>query len=87
MAVEAGTSNGAGRFHASDQANAQKVNSKMKNVILIGANGRTSGEIIPRLLEQDDVMLTLFLRRAGRLQHLASSRVDIFGVTLQALMI
>lgn len=29
----------------------------MKSVILIGANGSTSKEIIPRLLEQDDVKL------------------------------
>jgi N-acetyl-gamma-glutamylphosphate reductase len=30
----------------------------MKNVILIGANGLTSREIIPRVLERDDVRLT-----------------------------
>jgi len=49
----------------------------MKNVIIVGANGRTSDEIIPRVLEQEDVRLTLFLRRASRLQHLASSRVNV----------
>ncbi len=49
----------------------------MKNVILIGANGSTSKEIIPRLLEQDDVKLTLFLRRASRMQNLQSDRVDV----------
>lgn len=49
----------------------------MKNVILIGANGSTSQEITTRLLEQPDVKLTLFLRRASRLQHLRSDRVDI----------
>lgn len=50
----------------------------MKNVVLLGANGHTSQEIIPRLLEQDDVRLTLFLRRAQRLQHLKSDRVRVF---------
>lgn len=49
----------------------------MKNVLLIGANGSTSKEIIPRLLEQDDVKLTLFLRRASRLQTVESDRVDV----------
>lgn len=49
----------------------------MKNVILIGANGSTSKEIIPRLLEQDDVKLTLFLRRASRMQNMQSDRVDV----------
>lgn len=49
----------------------------MKNVILIGANGYTSREIIPRLLEQEDVRLTLFLRRANRLQDFKSNRVNI----------
>lgn len=49
----------------------------MTNVILIGANGSTSKEIIPRLLEQDDVKLTLFLRRASRVQHMQSDRVNV----------
>lgn len=49
----------------------------MKNVILIGANGRTSKEIIPRLLEQEDVKLTLFLRCARRMQDMQSDRVNV----------
>ncbi|ROR17916.1 putative NADH-flavin reductase [Comamonas sp. BIGb0124] len=49
----------------------------MKKVLLIGANGSTSKEIIPRLLEQDDVKLTLFLRRASRMQDMQSDRVDV----------
>ncbi len=49
----------------------------MKHVILIGANGHTSQEIIPRLLGQEDVTLTLFLRRAKRLQSRKSGRVDV----------
>ncbi|WP_372380919.1 NAD(P)H-binding protein [Xanthomonas sp. NCPPB 1754] len=49
----------------------------MKNVILIGANGSTSREIIPRLLKQDDVKLTLLLRRASRMQSMRSDRVSV----------
>ncbi|MGE4338124.1 MAG: SDR family oxidoreductase [Pigmentiphaga sp.] len=49
----------------------------MKNVILIGANGRTSKEIIPRLLAQNDVKLTLFLRRASRMHDMQSDRVNV----------
>lgn len=49
----------------------------MKNVVLLGANGHTSQEIIPSLLEQDDVRLTLFLRRAGRLKDVEDDRVRV----------
>ncbi len=49
----------------------------MKNVILIGANGHTSKEIIPRLLAQKDVKLTLFLRRASRMQDMQSDRAAV----------
>ncbi|WP_237561398.1 SDR family oxidoreductase [Frateuria defendens] len=78
LAIGADMSNGAGDLPASGQArDVQQANPKMKNVILIGANGRTSREIIPRLLEQDDVRLTLFLRRASRLQFLQSDRVRL----------
>lgn len=49
----------------------------MKNVVLLGANGHTSREIIPRLLEQEDVRLTLFLRHADRLKHLSNDRVRV----------
>ncbi|MFH8136291.1 NAD(P)H-binding protein [Pantoea osteomyelitidis] len=50
----------------------------MKHVIIIGANGRTSAEIIPRLLEIKDVKLRLFLRQAERLEKLKSDRVELF---------
>ncbi|SMF98370.1 hypothetical protein [Burkholderia singularis] len=36
----------------------------MKKVILLGANGHTAREIIPRLMAQGDVELTLFARNA-----------------------
>ncbi|MGC4029326.1 MAG: SDR family oxidoreductase [Steroidobacteraceae bacterium] len=51
----------------------------MKRVVLLGASGYTAREIIPRLLEQDDVELTLFARRAaGRLRDLRGERVRVF---------
>jgi hypothetical protein len=37
----------------------------MKNVILIGAHGQTSRVIIPRLLAQMDVSLTLEITQPG----------------------
>lgn len=77
LAIGASVSNGADSSRAGEPANAQKANPTMKNVILIGANGSTSKEIIPRLLEQDDVKLTLFLRRASRMQHMQSDRVNV----------
>lgn len=46
-------------------------------MILIGAHGGTSKEIAPRLLAQDDVKLTLFLRRASRMQDMRSDRVNV----------
>lgn len=49
----------------------------MKKVILIGANGGTAREIIPRLLEQRDVELTLFSRRTERLRDFKSKPVTI----------
>lgn len=50
----------------------------MKKVTLIGANGKTAKEIIPRLLEQDDVQLTLFSRRPERLSNFDNERIDVF---------
>ncbi|MBE2321293.1 SDR family oxidoreductase [Solirubrobacter sp. CPCC 204708] len=49
----------------------------MKTIILLGANGETSREIIPRVLEQKDVKLTLFLRRASRMQNMQSDRINV----------
>ncbi|ESK40609.1 hypothetical protein P256_01064 [Acinetobacter nectaris CIP 110549] len=34
----------------------------MKKVLILGANGHTSQEIIPRLLNQDNIGITLFIR-------------------------
>lgn len=50
----------------------------MKNILILGANGGTARQIIPRLLEQNDVKLTLFLRRAARVQGFKSDQVDVF---------
>ncbi|QOY21866.1 SDR family oxidoreductase [Xanthomonas citri] len=49
----------------------------MKHVLLIGANGDTARQLIPRLLELDDIKLTLFLRHAERMQQLQSDRVTL----------
>ena len=51
----------------------------MKNVVLIGANGSTAKEIIPRLLEQEDVQLSLFMRFANRRQNIQSNRAHVLG--------
>ncbi|WP_313252079.1 SDR family oxidoreductase, partial [Stenotrophomonas indicatrix] len=77
LATAASAFSDAGRAREIEPANATKANSTMKNVILIGANGSTSKEIIPRLLEQDDVKLTLFLRRASRMKDMQSDRVNV----------
>jgi uncharacterized protein YbjT (DUF2867 family) len=68
---------GATNASTTERAHLQQVDTKMKNVILIGANGHTSQEIIPRLLLQKDVQLTLFLRNASRLQDMESDRVKV----------
>ena len=49
----------------------------MKNVIILGANGRTARETIPRLADQDDVSLTLSLRRPDRLRDIARADMTL----------
>ena len=49
----------------------------MKKILILGANGATAREIIPCLLEQEDIRLTLFLLRAARMQGFKSERVEI----------
>lgn len=49
----------------------------MKKVLLIGASGHTSREIIPRLIKQDDVILTLFSRKTVRLNNYNNERIRI----------
>lgn len=49
----------------------------MKKVIVIGASGHTSQQIIPRLLEQADVQLTLFSRNIKELKALEDSHVRL----------
>ena len=50
----------------------------MKRVIILGANGSTAREIVPRLLEQEDVELTLFARRTERLRDVEGPRIHVF---------
>lgn len=49
----------------------------MKKVVVLGANGHTASEIISRLLEQDDVELTLFARNAKRLSGFHGGRTYV----------
>ncbi|WP_254924338.1 MULTISPECIES: NAD(P)H-binding protein [unclassified Rhodococcus (in: high G+C Gram-positive bacteria)] len=49
----------------------------MKNVVIIGANGRSAREIISRLAQQEDVALTLFLRRHHRLDGVATETMTL----------
>lgn len=49
----------------------------MPNILILGANGGLARHTVPFLLKQDDVQLTLYLRRAGRLQNPDPSRVTV----------
>lgn len=51
----------------------------MKNVIVVGANGRTAREAIVRLTRQADVALTLFLRRPERVADLATEDMTVIA--------
>lgn len=42
----------------------------MKKVLILGANGQIARLVIPRLLQETDVHLTLYLRKSTRLQSL-----------------
>jgi len=64
----------------------------MKNILILGANGQLARNTTRLLLEQPDVHLTLFLRRASRLRNPDPARVTIVEgdvldqATLQAAM-
>ena len=49
----------------------------MKRVLILGANGQIVRLVIPRLLQETDVHLPLYLRKSARLQSLESERVDV----------
>ena len=49
----------------------------MTKVLVLGANGQLARNTIPFLLQNPDVMLTLYLRRAQRLENPEPSRVTI----------
>ena len=49
----------------------------MKRVLILEANGQIARLVIPRLLQETDVHLTLYLREIARLQSLESERVDV----------
>ena len=58
--------------------NTLRRNTSMKKILILGANGATAREIIQRLLKQDDVKLTLFLRHKNRIDDLRGDRADVF---------
>lgn len=49
----------------------------MTKVLILGAAGQIAHHAIDQLLRQTDARLTLYLRNAGRLQKLASDRVEV----------
>lgn len=49
----------------------------MPNILILGANGGLSRHTTPFFLKQDDVQLTLYLRRAARLPNPDPDRVTI----------
>ena len=51
----------------------------MKNVIVVGANGRSAREITHRLAQADDLKLTLFARRPARLSDVAADGMTLLG--------
>jgi uncharacterized protein YbjT (DUF2867 family) len=65
----------------------------MTNVLILGANGQIARVVTDLFLKHPDVHLTLFLRRATRLNGLSSNRVNVIegdvldSKTLQTAMI
>ncbi|WP_150538176.1 NAD(P)H-binding protein [Actinobacillus vicugnae] len=49
----------------------------MQNMLILGVNGGLAKVAIQTLLVETDAHLTLFLRNAKRLAHLASERVSV----------
>jgi uncharacterized protein YbjT (DUF2867 family) len=49
----------------------------MPKILILGANGQLARHTIPFFLKHDDVELTLYLRRAGRLKNPDPSRVTM----------
>ena len=50
----------------------------MKNVLIIGANGRVAIEATKIFLENSNFNVNLFLRNAHRIPDYASNRVTVF---------
>jgi uncharacterized protein YbjT (DUF2867 family) len=49
----------------------------MKNVLILGANGNLARKVIDLLSNKDDIQLTLFVRRAGRLRNLTCKNCSV----------
>ncbi len=64
------------------------TNARAGNVLILGANGQLARNTVPFLLREQDVRLTLYLRRAGRLKNPDPGRVTIVeGDVLDATML
>ena len=49
----------------------------MKNILILGANGGLAQTVIPVLLENPELILTLVSRNIRRLQTFANERVNV----------
>lgn len=54
-----------------------KVNSIVKNILILGANGRVARIVEQRLIDESDARLTLVLRKANRLKIIDKNREKI----------
>lgn len=49
----------------------------MKNILILGANGKIAHYVIENLIEDKDVNLKLFLRNSNRLEKYKSQNVEL----------
>ncbi|SDP76106.1 NAD(P)H-binding [Mucilaginibacter sp. OK268] len=49
----------------------------MTKVLILGAGGQVAGHVIDRLLQNNSIHLTLYLRNASHLQHLEGERIKL----------
>lgn len=49
----------------------------MTNVLILGAGVQVAWHVIDRLLQNNSIHLTLYLRNASRLQHLADGQIKL----------
>ena len=49
----------------------------MTKVLILGAGGQVAGHVIDRLLQNNSIYLTLYLRNASHLQHLEGGQIKL----------